>query len=265
MIRTLSSMTRRTRKTASLLLAVFAFCLIANQASAGTRNFTYVYETTTQPKGAWEYEQWVTWKTDKDSDPEYDRIEFRHELEFGVTDKFQLGLYLSDWRYTDGASVSNDGTEWRTFAIAGIYNLTNPTTDFLGSALYGEFLFGDEKLAVEAKLLLQKKIDNWNFAYNLVYEAEWEGKDFNEEKGVFEQTFGVSYQINPSISVGFEGLHEIEYEDFTEAGDDVVYFGPNFAYRSKSNWWFTVTGLFQATSVDSEPNIQTRLLVGFDF
>lgn len=258
----------RLSRTIQGSLALLAWALImgmGHTAKAGTRAFTYVYETTTQPKGAAEYEQWITWKTDKDSDPDYDRIEFRHELEFGVTDKLQLGLYLSDWSYTDGASVGNDGTQWNNVAVEAIYNLTNPTTDFLGSALYGELKVGDEKLALETKLLLQKKIDNINFAYNFIFEAEWEGQDYNEEKGVFGQTFGVSYEIDPSLAVGFELQHEMEYADFNSLGDSVVHIGPNLSYRSKSNWWFTATSLFLVTDQAGEPNIMTRLLVGFNF
>ena len=61
--------------------------------SADDRRFTYTYEATTSPKGSWEFEQWLTWKGYHDGDT----FDFRHELEYGITDNLQIGLYLSDW------------------------------------------------------------------------------------------------------------------------------------------------------------------------
>ena len=68
---------------------------IGTAAQADNRRFTFTYEATTMAPGEREYEQWVTWKTHKGNDSKYDRIDFRHELEFGVTDNFQLGLYFN--------------------------------------------------------------------------------------------------------------------------------------------------------------------------
>src|SRR5687768_446888 len=93
----------------TLLTVVGVALATTGQAKAGERRFTYVYEATTMTPGHLEYEQWLTWKTHSDNDPEFDRFDFRHELEFGLTDRLQLGLYLSDWRIQDGEGV-DDGT-----------------------------------------------------------------------------------------------------------------------------------------------------------
>lgn len=238
--------------------------LAATAADADNRKFTFVYEATTMPVGEAEYEQWVTWKTDKESDPDFDRLDFRHELEFGVTDHLQLAFYLADWRYQDGASVDNDRAVYRDSAVEVIYNLTNPVEDLLGVALYGEFAGGDELLKLEGKLILQKDIGPWTFAYNAIIEAEWEGQDYQEDNGEFAQTFGISYSFSPELSAGFELLHEIEIEDWDESQDDVLYLGPNLAYRAKG-WWATVTPLFLATDSDNEAKYQTRLIFGIFF
>jgi hypothetical protein len=232
-------------------------------ALAGERRFTFVYEATTLPAGSAEYEQWITWKTDKDVDPDFDRIDFRHELEFGVTDHLQLALYVSDWRYQDGDSVG-DGVEWRDAAVEVIYNLTDPVTEPFGLALYGELKLGDELLEIEGKLIVQKEIGKWVLAWNGTVEAEWEGPDLAEDKGKFEQTFGASYQFSPKLLGGFELVHEIEYEDWSDWGDPVLYLGPNFSYRP-GQWWTTITALTQVTDVDAEPDFQLRLIFGFDF
>ena len=64
--------------------AILALGLAVTTASAAERRFTYSYETTTSPKGEWEYEQWMTWKHYDNKD----RFDFRHEFEYGITDTF---------------------------------------------------------------------------------------------------------------------------------------------------------------------------------
>jgi hypothetical protein len=246
-----------------ILAALAALSVAPALGLADDRKFTYTYETTTMPKGDFEYEQWVTWKTEKASDTSYDRLDIRHEFEYGVTDNFQLALYV-DWRYQDGRSVTDDGAEFRDVAFEAIYSLTNPVTDPLGIALYGETAIGDEIFKLEAKLLLQKNIGSWIFAWNGIFEAEWEGEDYSEDKGELAQTFGVAYNFTPKFSLGAELLHEIEFDDWETQGEHVLYVGPAIHY-SASGWWITVTPLVQVTDVDSEANVQTRMIFGLHF
>jgi hypothetical protein len=173
-------------------------------------------------------------------------------------------VYVSDWRYEDGASVSDDGTDWRNVAVEGTYSLSDPTADAFGSAVYGEVKWGDELFVLETKILLQKNVGSWVFAYNGTVEAEWESKDYDEDKGVFENTVGVSYQFSPKFSAGVEALHEIEYENWSDWGDDALYAGPVIS-MSSDGWWFTVTQLFQLSDLAGEPDYQTRLIMGIDF
>lgn len=245
---------------------VVALVLLSIQgvANAGDRKFVFSYEVTTAPPGSVEYEQYITWKKDKKTDPEFDRFEFRHELEFGLTEKLQLGLYLADWRYQDGRSVRNNKAEYRNTAVELIYNLTNPVTDPLGLALYGEVKYGDEKAALEAKILAQKDLGPWTIAYNVTFEAEWEGKDYQEDKGEFEQTVGVSYQFSPKFLVGAELLHEVEFDDWERTGRNVMYLGPNASFRG-DKWFMTVAPLFQVSDVDGEADFLTRMIFGIHF
>jgi len=247
------------------LLAAAAATTPTSQATE--RRFTFTYETTTTPRGHVELENWVTWKhSDQHGANDSDLFQFRHELEFGVTDRFQIGLYLFDWRY-DEHDREGHSAEWEHSGVELIYNLSNPTTDFIGSALYLETLVGERSLELEGKLLLQKNFGPISVAYNLVLEAEWEGEEFgkfDEREGEFSQVFGVSYDINKSFFVGAEVLHEIPIPDWKEAEDSVVWAGPNVSIRF-GRVFATVTALFQLTDVDGEPNAQVRLITGFDF
>jgi hypothetical protein len=137
----------------------------------------------------------------------------------------------------------------------------------LGSALYGEVLVGDEELVLEGKVLLQKNFGPFVAVYNLVIEAEWEGEDLgnlDESVGVWENTFGISYQVNPSFFIGVEALHEVEFEEWKHAGDHAFYVGPNLSFR-KGGFFATFAGLFQATDVEGEPDTQVRMIAGFTF
>ena len=230
-------------------------------ARAGDRKFAYTYEATTMPKGSLEFENWVTWKSYGDGD----RFDFRHEIEYGVTDDFQIALYFANWRYEDRGGKSD--STFKSTSIEAIYAMTNPTEDILGSALYLEAGIGEEELFVEGKLLLQKNFGRWIVAGNSIIESEWEGEDLDnltEVKGELAQTLGISYQFCPSFSAGFEGLMEIEIKDWQDSGDLAVYLGPNLSWR-KGSFFVTVAALWQATNFAGEPEVQTRALAGFHF
>ncbi len=241
------------------VIAMLCLSAVAVDAWAGGRRFTYTYEALTMPKGMWEYEQWVTWKTSKKSTPGYDRFDFRHEFEWGITDNFQLALYVADWRYDEHKHKG----DFRDIALEAIYNFTNPVTDPIGLSLYGEIAVGDEKLKLEGKLILEKDFGPLVVAYNLILEAEWEGHHFHEDKGELEQTLGISYQFSPRFMVGAELLHEFAIPDWGGIkGKGVLYVGPNVSYHA-DKWWATLTPLIQVSDIDDEPDFQMRLLVGF--
>lgn len=240
---------------------IAALSVLATIAFAGDRKFTYSYSATTAPKGSVEFEQWITWKADRSGGTK-NRFDFRHEVEIGLTDRLQLGLYLSDWSVTRESGTTK--SVWNDAAVEMIYNLSNPTTDLLGSAIYGEVKLGDEIFALEAKLLLQKNVGPWTFAYNAVVEAEWEGSGYDEQIGVFEQTLGISYDLSPAFSLGVEATHELEYADWKGSADSAIYVGPVVAYRQKG-FFIAGTVLFQASDIDDESDIQTRVIFGFHF
>ncbi len=249
-------------------LALTAVALASTlPASAIERRFTFTYEATTQPKGVIELENFVTWRhSDVEGGKDSDVFRFRHELEFGLTDRLQLGVYLFDWQYDEQDSEGQEA-RWRSSGIELIYNLTNPTTDFLGSALYGEVLFGEDSLKLEGKLILQKNLGQFRIAYNAIIEAEWEGEKFGsweERTGEFAQTVGVSYDLSKRFSVGAELLHEIEIPEWEKAEDSVVYAGPNASVRF-DRFFVTATALFQLTEIAGEPDAQVRVITGFDF
>ncbi len=247
-----------------------ALCLAAapivfvTDLEAGARRFTYVYEATTAAPGSFEFETWATWKTSPREQHRFNAVDFRHEIEFGVTDRLQLAIYVADWGFREDPNSNQHGFSFQDAALELIYNLTNPTTDLIGSALYGEIRGGPEELELESKIILQKNIGRFVLAYNATLEAKWEGDHLEERGGEIVQTFGLSYEVSPAFLLGAEVLHEIDLPDWSEAEDSVVYGGPNASYRH-GNWWATITPLVQLTNIASEVDFQTRLIFGFSF
>ncbi len=251
-------------KIARLIIAAVltASSLLPATATAGQRRFAFTYEATTAAKGSLEMENWVTWQARRGSGSNSNEFDFRHELELGLTEHLELGLYLSDWSIT--RSGGHTETVWSNVAAEFIYNLTNPTTDTLGSALYLETQLGDELFALEAKLLLQKNIGPWLLAYNAALEARWESSGYREQNGEFQQTLGISYQINPRFTIGAELLNEMDFVDWGTASNRTLYIGPNASVRF-GRAFATATVLFQATDIEDEPKVQSRLIFGIQF
>jgi hypothetical protein len=93
---------------------IFALVVSVTNVCGGVRHCTFLYEAPTSPPGSIEMENWVTWS--RTTDPaRVDEVAFRHELEFGVTDRFQASVYLADWSYTN--SRHNSGTVFLDAAL----------------------------------------------------------------------------------------------------------------------------------------------------
>ena len=251
------------RPFAISILSVIALAFSAAPASADERHFANVYETTTAAKGGIEFENWITWETKRGNGDNTNLWKFRHELEFGITDRLQLGIYLANWTLTHDAEHRNT-TRYESASAEFIYRMTNPTTDLLGSALYLEVEGGHDLFAIEGKLLLQKNFGPLVVAWNGVLEAEWTGHGLNERTCNLEQSFGVSYQFTPKFSAGAELVHDISFEDWSKSGPHVVFAGPNVSWRF-GRGYITAATLFQCTNVADEPDIQTRVIFGIRF
>ena len=245
-------------------IALILSFLLAVPAFAGSRRFTYVYEVTTSPPGDVEIENWITWKTHKPDDHGFDRVEFRHELEFGITEKFQAAIYLADWNYHRGMSAGERGFTLDGSALELIYNLSNPVADPIGLAIYQEFQGGYRRFESESKLLAQKNFGKFVVAYNATLEAKWEGEGLEEREGEFQQSLGLSYEISPRLLIGAEFVHEIGFPDWSDSEPGKFFAGPNISIRHRT-CWATLTALAQITRAGDEPDFQLRTIFGFSF
>lgn len=207
-------------------------------------------------------ENWITWA--RVSNPKRsDELAFRHEIEIGVTDRFQASVYLVDWSYENASDHS--GSKYSDTAVELIYNLTNPVIDPVGLSVYQEYKGGDQLFEWESKVIAQKNFGRWIFAYNATLEAVWEGEGLTEREVEFSQALGASYELLPRLSVGLEFLHEFVFPDWRDSEKiRNVFIGPDVSYR-QNQWFVTATVLAQATDTSDEPNFQLRTIIGIGF
>jgi hypothetical protein len=247
-------------------LAALPFIVCSNSPVYATeRRFTFTYEVTTADKGELELENWVTWQfyRGREGAPNTHEFDFRHEFEYGITDRLQASLYFSDWHINDHPG-GNDRVQFDDAALEAIYRLSRPDTDLLGAAVYGEIRGGPELVELEGKLLLQKNLGKWIVAYNATLEGRWVGEHLAERGGEFSQTAAVSYEINHYFTAGAEALHEVDIPKWDKAEKAVVWTGPNASVRF-GHWYATLTALARLSENRAEARLQTRLITGFEF
>jgi hypothetical protein len=244
-------------QASSIVLSLLS--ILATSSFAGVRHFTFLYEAPTSPPGSVELENTATWMHGSG----WNDLAFREELEIGVTEHFQLGIYPLDWSHHDGSGRS--GFSYNGGAAEFIYNLSNPVVDPVGISVYQEIGGGRRHFESESKLIAQKNLGPLILDYNLTFEAEWEDQALREHEAELQQAFGASYEISPRFSVGIELLHEFVFPDWRdEERVRNVFVGPNVSYRRRE-WFVTVTALAQATDTSGEPDFQLRTIFGFGF
>jgi len=250
-------MTFKRSGKAAFAVAAAALLLIAVEGFSTERRFVYSYEAQPFVPGHLEMETWLTWKDTGSGSGSYT---FRHEFEYAFTEKFQLGVYLPTWSYSDGS-----GADIKSIDVEAIYNLTDPNESFLGSSVYGEVKVWDDFLKLEGKLLLQKNFGPVVVAYNAIVEGEWEGPDLNETEGELKHTLGVSYMFSPKFALGAEGFQELKIPDWSwdQKESSPIYLGPNASVRFGKNW-LTVAALWEVTHTEEE-DFQVRAIWGMVF
>jgi hypothetical protein len=192
------------------------------------------------PKGSWEIENWVALERSPLHDNDYDTWLFRHEVEYGVTDHFQIAVYVANWDFAprggeeeeeaEGAeAVESDQAEAHAEAdekphrrpilqLRRGIDLQSDESEY-GLARLGRIRGGELRRSfrrTRRKGPAAEKLWAVAIVYNAIVEFEWEGAHLEGEKIEFAQTFGVSYQVHPKVAVGGELVHEIAFPDFNK-------------------------------------------------
>ncbi len=273
-------MTHGTMRWSPLLAAaasLLAGLLPAPPASAYERRFTYTYETDTLPPGEVELEPWITLRTGRNG--YYRAMDHRLELEAGLTDNLQSALYLN-W-----SAVATEGADrfvWQGITNEWKWQLSDPSADPIGFALYFEPGIGPNEVELELKLLFDKRQGNLLMALNLVAEMEWEWELERSADGSFEReterelvleaSGAVGWFLAPRVSVGMEGRAHAEVVD-GEIEHLVLFAGPSVSYGGQI-WWVAMSALAQVHApirgaqrggreLNEHEAVEARLIAGF--
>jgi hypothetical protein len=269
--------------TKQLLTGMTCGLLTVAAAHAHERIFTYTYEPNTPPKGELELEQHVTLRAGRDAavgQSDYYRMDFREEVEYGVTDNYQVSLYFNQQyeHFRDPASGQGTSRFGQTgFSLENLYMVLNPTEHKVGLALYLEPTYDGKNFELEEKIIIGQRYGNWRWALNLTHATEWED-DFRSKEGEFETTFGVTRQLASHWWLGVEVRNHNEIPEYKEWENTAFYLGPVVCYR-RANWFATLTVMPQIyganftgnpdnnhhLELEGHERVNLRLIFGVDF
>jgi hypothetical protein len=264
------------------IILISLWSLMALNVWATGRKFTYTYEPETQPQGVAEFEQWVTLNAGRSSavgEKDFYQWVIREEFEYGVTDNYQIALYLNaEWESFEDPSTGVTSSEFKFEGVSfeNKYMFLNPAEHAVGLSGYLEGTYSGPEAEVEVKLILGQRCGKWKWAFSLISETEWEFDD-NEIEGGFGATFGLSRELNSRWSVGFEFRNVNALPEYKEWANTAFYFGPVVNYTAE-RWWATLTIMPQVYGADytgtsgvqnlelvDNTRVATRLLFGISF
>lgn len=271
------------------------FVSFLNISFTQDRVFARTYQSTVLAKGGFDLEYWSTLRTGKvgtHSPYAFGRhLDNRLELEFGLGKNIQTAFYWNthNFKYALQDSNANDlsiQTKIETsFSNEWKFKLSDPVASKMGSALYFELTAGTDFYEIEGKLILDKRIHNELFAFNLVgeyeleTELEKEGNKIERElewEAPVELDFAYMHFFKPTFGLGLEirNHNEITKDDGWE--HSVLFAGPSL-YFNQGNFWGVLNIMPQIINLyktDSTPGsrdyreheaLETRLLIGYSF
>lgn len=275
------------KKNKLLLVALLAGCLPVTHSRADERRFTYTYEPEVLPKGAMEFEQWVTLRTQRTKNGavqqgNYNQWEIREELEYGVTDRYSVSLYLNglSQNYKDVGAAPPDNvsrTRFNGVSMENRYMLVNPANNPVGLTLYFEPRFSGDQAELEQKIIIGQRHGDWKWAFNIGHAIEWKN-DLHDKEGELEVTFGISRDLGKHWSLGLELRDNNELPEYRRWENTALFLGPVVNYRQEK-WWATLTVLPQiygrsflgnpdnnrTLDLAGHERLNLRLIVGIDF
>jgi hypothetical protein len=228
-------------------LVALAIALVPSIASANPRPLPFTYGTETLPKGESELEQFVdvtpvrALSTTNGEKAWYVASQFQTEFETGLTDRLELGLYVSyvphpgDTFTATARMPEGNGLKQRLR-----YVLAPPGELPIDIGLYGELVENEREIELEAKILLQRRFGRLRVVTNLW--AEYELYYAGERDIVLNPTLGMTYEVDPKVHLGLESWMRVEFPHPTPAKRPFglgphVYAGPTMMFNFDRIWW----------------------------
>ncbi|RZI83605.1 MAG: hypothetical protein EOP38_12060 [Rubrivivax sp.] len=251
--------------------AALALTVLTSAVHADENLFGYIRGAEVLPKGASEFYQWFTQRSDKGQGT-YRAIDSKTEFEYGLTDRFQVSAELNAMSLkTSGLVIDGYLPSDKKFGLRlqGVelgmkYNFLSPAKDDFGLSGLASFEYGvldvhsgqkKTEYEVETQLQAQKYFMEGQLVWvgNVGLRAAYEqrkaidnlpaGFDWPTDPEMEISTkigTGLSYRFQPNWYIGAELLHETEFE--TEVGQErwSLFGGPTLHYGG-DKWWASLT------------------------
>jgi hypothetical protein len=245
-------------------------------AHATPKPLPFTYGADTNPKGQGEVEQYIDLvpvNAQNATTGTTQRVlatELLTEVEYGVSNRVELGLYVTLAPSVPGFNVPSliegNGSKQRVR-----WRLADQGEWPIDVALYLEVAESNLELELEGKIILEKRFGKLRLLANAWFEEEFY---FNgDHDTVFNPTAGFTIQVTPNVAPGVEYWMRAEVGSATgfNAGPH-HYLGPTMRIVLGNFFW--TTGLYMRLSnigyeltpgVDSYGPIWFRSIVGFGF
>lgn len=264
------------------LIAATALAAAPATSRANPRALPFTYTTDTLPAGGVEIEQYVDLEPLRAISPTTAKAQwylpsaFFTEIEIGLADRLELGLYLT--------FVPDPGEQYASKAVfpgagSGLkqrlrYSFADPEAWPVDVGVYGELTETERELELEAKLLLQKRFDRLRLAANL--SAEYELYFSAQRELVLDPSLGATYEVSPALHLGVDSWLRGEYPTHPRPATrtfglgPAAYAGPAVMVNFGKLWW-AVGAYVRVTDVShtlqpGEPYgpIYVRSMIGYD-
>ena len=217
---------------------------------ADKRSFVWTYEYATMLKDRLEVEAYSTTEIPDTGDMSISTWKWQIELEYGITDKFDVAIYEM-FKQKTGVSAS---FEYEGFKVRTRYKLFEKNQLPVDILLYGEMERGvdlSKPAVIEGKVILARTEGSWYFAYNQIFEQELE----SASSTMHSYSSGAAYELDTWLKVGFE------LKGNYSSGKQ--YFGPVISITVPFKF-FLNTGLVKGVHAGST-EIQSRTIFGVLF
>ncbi|GAC1341133.1 MAG: hypothetical protein NVS2B9_14100 [Myxococcales bacterium] len=247
----------RCRPAACLVAAAL---LAAPAARADRRSFIRAYEYATQPEGNLEFELWNEIEAPRGGPFADALVTHRFELEYGLTDHWDVALYHV--LQHGGGGAPRDGAlrfdSWRTESR---YRLAEKGEWPVDVMLYGEVERPADFSApweIEEKLILGRDFGAIGLVANLVFEqALATGARAHH---LFELDLGARYEFSPAVRLGAE-FWAIRAFAAGQPAANSYFLGPSLSLSGQRVWIQLGAGVGLGSTAES---LFARSVLGFN-
>jgi len=178
--------------------------------------------------------------------------QFQVEVEYGITNRLELGLYLTLQPVDLAFPGADDLGEGNGAKQRLRWRLADPGEWPVDVALYGELAENQREIEFEGKVILQRRVGPLRIAANAWFEREWEYS--GESAWILNPTAGVVLERWFAFQPGIEYWMRGEIVDGSFVLGPEHFLGPTAMLQFGKIWWST--GAYVHLNQVSQPSLE---------